>query len=82
MIYIHYIYEIRHRATDILVKTQEKLVKFENEKAWHEANVKQLQNLSANGLLYGPGQSARHYVDVNCRQLTQDEVKFVFGECA
>lgn len=79
MIYVHYIYEIHHRATDVLVKTEEKLVKFNDEKEWNETDRKQLQNLSANGLLYGAGQKARHYIDMTCRQLTPDEVKFVFG---
>lgn len=75
MIYVHSIAEIHDVNTDILVKTEEKLLKFENEEKLNEYSFNVVKRLGEKNLSY-PG-NGRIYVDFSTRTLTDAEVKFL-----
>ncbi len=74
MIYKHCILEVHDCATDILLNTEEKLLKFQTIEQAEEYDFKIVQKIAAKNLQY-PG-NGRIYVDFSTRELTADEISF------
>lgn len=75
MIYVHVIFNIHSANTDKLLKTQEHLIKFQDEEDLNQFSFNQVKKLEKNHLQY-PG-NGKLYVDFLTRTLTQDEIKFL-----
>ncbi len=74
MIYKHAILEIHDCSTNILLNTEEKLLKFRTQEEADEYDFNIVQKLAKKNLQY-PG-NGRIYADFLTRELTADEIAF------